>query len=90
MTNKRLRVDRVGPKTTEKRLRRAFETIGKVDKIEMPVDVANGARALTAFVTFLTNRDATRAISVLNGTNLDDHEIIVSWAGAGETPRREG
>ncbi len=73
-------------KTTEDTLRNTFADFGAVDNVHVVIDkYTNRARGF-AFVEMPDNDAAQEAISRLNGSTLDQREIVVNEA----KPRTEG
>jgi cold-inducible RNA-binding protein len=83
--SKRLYVGSLSYDTTDQSLRELFVTAGTVASAEVISDRHSGRSKGFGFVEMETDEDAAKAISQLNGTNLDGREINVAEA----RPRRE-
>ncbi|TNE89974.1 MAG: RNA-binding protein [Deltaproteobacteria bacterium] len=66
-------------------LRAAFSAFGEVTKVEVVVDQTTGKSRGFGFVTFQDSREASSALSMLDGTMIDGHTIRVGLA---PDPRR--
>jgi len=71
--------------TTEQRLQDAFAAHGTLVSTSIVVDRATGQSRGFAFVEYESSDDAKRAISALDGTDLDGRSLNVNIA----RPRRE-
>jgi len=83
--NKRLYVGSLSYDTTDDGLRELFATAGTVASAEVIMDRYSGRSKGFGFVEMETEEGAEKAVSELNGTNLDGREITVAEA----RPRRE-
>ena len=83
--NKRLYVGSLSYDTTDDGLRELFATAGTVVSAEVIMDRYSGRSKGFGFVEMETEEGAEKAVSELNGTNLDGREITVAEA----RPRRE-
>jgi len=83
--SKRLYVGSLSYDTTDQSLRELFVTAGTVESAEVISDRYSGRSKGFGFVEMETDEGAAKAISQLNGTNLDGREINVAEA----RPRRE-
>jgi RNA recognition motif-containing protein len=83
--NKRLYVGSLSYDTTDDGLRDLFITAGAVASAEVITDRYSGRSKGFGFVEMETEEGAEKAVSQLNGTNLDGREITVAEA----RPRRE-
>ena len=83
--NKRLYVGSLSYDTTDQSLRELFVTAGTVASAEVISDRYSGRSKGFGFVEMETEEGAEKAVSQLNGTNLDGREISVAEA----RPRRE-
>lgn len=72
--------------TTEASIRALFEAYGNVDKVNLITDRDTGRSRGFAFVEMADAAEADRAITALNGTNLDGRALNVNEA----RPKSEG
>jgi RNA recognition motif-containing protein len=72
--------------TTEASIRALFEAYGNVDKVNLITDRDTGRSRGFAFVEMADAAEADRAITALNGTNLDGRPLNVNEA----RPKSEG
>ena len=72
--------------TTEASIRALFESYGNVDKVNLITDRDTGRSRGFAFVEMADAAEADRAITALNGTNLDGRALNVNEA----RPKSEG
>ena len=72
--------------TTEASIRALFEAYGNVDKVNLITDRDTGRSRGFAFVEMTDPAEADRAITALNGTNLDGRALNVNEA----RPKSEG
>lgn len=77
---KRLFVGNLSFHTSESDLRARFESFGEIASVEVVVDRDTGRARGFAFVEMATEEDAAKAMSALNGQELDGREIKVSEA----------
>ncbi|UJR85630.1 RNA recognition motif domain-containing protein [Sandaracinus amylolyticus] len=76
----RLYVGNLSFHTTEDALRAAFEAIGTVERVDVPMDRMTGRPRGFAFVTMGSADDAKRAIGDLDGSMLDGRPLRVNVA----------
>ncbi len=72
--------------TTEASLRALFEPYGNVEKVNLITDRDTGRSRGFAFVEMTDSAEADRAITALNGSNLDGRPLNVNEA----RPKSEG
>jgi len=65
---------------TETAVRSLFETYGTVDRVNLATDRETGRARGFGFVEMSVNADADRAISELNGRDLDGRALTVNEA----------
>lgn len=76
----RLFVGRLSWDTTERSLRRSFEKYGEVIDAVVATDRDTGRSRGFGFVELADRRDASEAISKLDGSELDGRQIVVNVA----------
>ncbi len=76
----RLYVGNLSFSTSEETLRSAFSAIGPVDRVDMPTDRETGRPRGFGFVTMTNAKDAEKAISELDGSQLDGRPLRVNVA----------
>ena len=81
----RLYVGNMSHETTEQDLRTMFGEAGTVGSVDMIMDRQTGKSKGFAFVTMNSQDDANKAISLLDGKDLNDHALKVNVA----RPREE-
>ncbi len=84
---KKLFVGSLSWNTDDHSLRRAFTAFGEVTEAKVITDRDTGRSRGFGFVTFADDEAAEKAISALNGSDLDGRTIRVSVA---EDKRRDG
>jgi len=77
---KKLYVGNLSYSTTEEDIREAFAKIGEVASAKLIIDPTNGRSKGFAFVEMASDEDAQKAISSLNGTDLQGRTINVNEA----------
>jgi cold-inducible RNA-binding protein len=77
---KRLYVGGLSYDTSENQLEEIFSQAGTVDSVKVVIDRDTGRSKGFGFVEMNTESDASRAISLLNGTQQDGRQITVSEA----------
>jgi RNA recognition motif-containing protein len=77
---KKLYVGNLSYSTTEEDIRDAFAKIGEVASAKLIIDPTNGRSKGFAFVEMTSDDDAQKAISSLNGTDLQGRTINVNEA----------
>jgi cold-inducible RNA-binding protein len=82
----KLYVGNLSFETKEDQLNDLFAQAGKVTSVELIKDRITGGSKGFAFVQMSSQSEASKAISMFNGYNLDNREIKVSPA----RPREEG
>ncbi|OGY58547.1 MAG: RNA-binding protein [Candidatus Colwellbacteria bacterium RIFCSPLOWO2_12_FULL_44_13] len=89
---KRLYVGSLSYSTTEDGLRDAFAQAGAVESASVITDKMTGRSKGFGFVEMSNDDEATKAIEMWNGKELDGRKIIVNEARPMEArpPRREG
>src|SRR3989338_760805 len=89
---KRLYVGSLSYSTTEDGLRDAFAQAGAVESASVITDKMTGRSKVFGFVEMSNDDEATKAIEMWNGKELDGRKIIVNEARPMEArpPRREG
>ncbi len=85
----KLYVGNLSYSTTEDDLRTLFAKAGQVASVALIKDRDTGASKGFAFVEMYTRAEAQKAISMLNGFNLEDRELKVNLAKPRED-RRSG
>ena len=75
---KRLYVGNLAESTDDNVLKQAFSALGTVEMVRLLTD--KGHSRGFAFVEMSNEREATQAISSLNGTELDGNTIVVNEA----------
>ncbi len=83
--NTKLYVGNLSFNTTENDLQDAFAAHGTVTEANLVMDRASGQPRGFAFVTMSTPEEAQKAITALNGTELDGRSLTVNEA----RPREE-
>jgi len=78
--NNRLYVGNLSYYTTEDSLMRAFAQVGDVSEAKLVIDRETGRSRGFAFVTMGTDADAQKAISQLDGQDLDGRPLRVNIA----------
>lgn len=78
--NNRLYVGNLSFHTTEDSLFQAFSQIGEVTEAKLVIDRESGRSRGFGFVSMGTESDAQKAISELDGTDLDGRPLRVSIA----------
>jgi len=76
----KLYVGNLSYNTTEADLRTLFAKAGQVDSVALIKDRDTGNSKGFAFVEMNTQAEAQKAISMLNGYNLEDRELKVNLA----------
>ncbi|MBI4495450.1 MAG: RNA-binding protein [Deltaproteobacteria bacterium] len=66
--------------TTDDGLRQAFASFGEITEAKVITDRSTGRSRGFGFVTFARDEDANKAISKMDGTNLDGKTIKVNEA----------
>lgn len=66
--------------TTEEELRKAFETYGQVDRVNIVTDRDTGQRRGFAFVEMAVDADGDKAIAGLNGALIGSRALNVNEA----------
>ena len=66
--------------TSEEELRQMFEAYGQVDRVSIMTDRDTGRSRGFGFVEMSTPEEAKKAISALNGTQLDGRSLTVNEA----------
>ena len=79
MTN-RLYVGNLSFDTTEDRIQQTFAAVGEVTDVKLMLDRDTGRSRGFAFVTMATADEAQKALSQLNGMNLDGRSLRVDQA----------
>lgn len=89
---KRLFVGSLSYNTTQDALRDAFAQAGTVESATIIMDKMTGRSKGFAFVEMSSDEEATKAIEMLNGKELDGRTLVVNEARPMEAraPRREG
>jgi cold-inducible RNA-binding protein len=82
--NNKLFVGNLSFNTTENDLQDAFAAHGTVLEANLMMDRATGRPRGFAFVTMSTEEEAQKAISALNGANMDGRNLTVNVARARE------
>ena len=82
--NNKLFVGNLSFNTTENDLQDAFAAHGTVVEANLMMDRATGRPRGFAFVTMSTEEEAQKAISALNGANMDGRNLTVNVARARE------
>jgi cold-inducible RNA-binding protein len=77
---KRLYVGGLSYDTSESELEQLFSQAGTVDSVKVVIDRDTGRSKGFGFVEMSSESEASRAISLLNGTQQDGREIKVSEA----------
>ena len=77
---KRLYVGNLAYSTTEDDLKEAFAKIGEVASVKLIIDQVSGRSKGFGFVEMANDEDGDKAISSLNGTNVQERSITVSEA----------
>jgi RNA recognition motif-containing protein len=78
--NNRLYVGNLSFYTTEDALMRAFSQVGEVTEAKLVIDRETGRSRGFAFVVMGSDADAQKAISQLDGTDLDGRPLRVNIA----------
>ncbi|MBU0579667.1 RNA-binding protein [Patescibacteria group bacterium] len=86
--SKRLFVGGLSYSTTEESLKAAFAQAGNVESAVIITDRATGRSKGFGFVEVSTDEDAEKAISMLNGQELDGRKINVNVARPREEKRQ--
>lgn len=76
----KLYVGNLSYSTTEDDLRTLFTKAGQVASVALITDRDSGNSKGFAFIEMTTQAEAQKAISMLNGSNLDDRELKVNLA----------
>ena len=76
--NTKLHVGNLSDNTSEAELRELFSQAGNIISITRPVDFVTKKLRNIAFVEMATTAEATQAIVLLNGREVDGHAIKVS------------
>jgi hypothetical protein len=76
----RLYVGNLSDRASVGSIRTRFETCGKVENVELPVDRSSGRLRGYAFVTMATEAEARAAISQLDGVMFEDQRLRVNDA----------
>jgi RNA recognition motif-containing protein len=84
---KKLYVGNLGSAVTREMLETLFNTVGKVESVNIITDRYTGQPRGFGFVEMSSNQEATEAINKLNGQSLGDRTIIVNEA---RTEERRG
>jgi cold-inducible RNA-binding protein len=87
---KKLYVGNLSYSTTEDDIRDAFAKIGEVTSAKLIIDPTNGRSKGFAFVEMASDEDAQKAISTLNGTDLQGRTINVNEARPPQQRERGG
>lgn len=87
--SRRLFVGNLSPRTTERELARLCSTVGPVTSVKIPVDRQSGLSRGFGFVDFVDDSVAKRALTTLNGTQLDGRRLNLGWARSREDRPRE-
>lgn len=87
---KKLYVGNLSYSTTEDDIRDAFAKIGEVASAKLIIDPTNGRSKGFAFVEMANDDDAQKAISSLNGTDLQGRTINVNEARPPQQRERGG
>lgn len=77
---KKLYVGNISWGTTNDSLKAAFEAFGPVEEAFIITDKFSGRSKGFGFVTFVNEEDGDKAISEMNGKELDGRELIVNEA----------
>lgn len=75
-------VGNLARETAEPKLRETFEAFGEVTRVNIVTDRNDGTPRGFAFVEMTSNEHAQKAISDLNGKELDGRELKVNEAHA--------
>src|SRR5205807_1360516 len=86
MSNNKLFVGNLSFNTTENDLQDAFAAHGTVVEANLMTDRATGRPRGFAFITMASPEEAEKAISAMNGANLDGRSLTVNEA----RPKPEG
>ncbi len=86
--NNRLYVGNLSFNSTEQSLRDTFSPHGEVREVQIVMDRETGRSRGFGFVTFANDEGATKAISEMDGTELDGRTIKVNEAE--DKPARSG
>ncbi len=78
--SKRLYVGNLPYTTGENDLHELFSEIGRVESVKLIIDRDSGRSKGFAFVEMSSDEDAERAITVLNGHEVDGRQITVNEA----------
>jgi RNA recognition motif-containing protein len=73
-------VGNLGYKVEENTLTKLFEAFGTVDSTKIITDKYTGKSKGFGFIKMEDNTEANKAIDELNGTVVDDREIVVNEA----------
>src|SRR5690606_17143324 len=76
----KLYVGNISFTTTEAAIQDLFSEVGVVQEVALMQDKFTGKSRGFAFVTMASPEDASRAISTLNGKNLDGRDLTVNEA----------
>ncbi len=89
---KRIYVGNLAFQTTEDQLRAMFASYGQVDSVNLITDRSTGQSRGFGFVEMSDDAAAERAISGLNGKDVDGRNLTVNEARPREerAPRRDG
>jgi RNA recognition motif-containing protein len=87
---KKLYVGNLSYSTTEDDIRDAFAKLGEVTSAKLIIDPTNGRSKGFAFVEMANDEDAQKAISALNGTDLQGRTINVNEARPPQQRERGG
>ncbi|MDO8585204.1 MAG: RNA-binding protein [bacterium] len=89
---KRLFVGSLSYNTTQDALRDAFAQAGTVESATIIMDKMTGRSKGFAFVEMSSDEEATKAVEMLNGKELDGRTLVVNEARPMEAraPRRDG
>ncbi|MBI3495232.1 RNA-binding protein [Candidatus Berkelbacteria bacterium] len=82
---KKLYVGSLSYDTTEESLKKAFEQAGTVESAMIIMDKMSGRSKGFGFVEMATDEEATKAIEMWNGKELDGRTVVVNEA----RPREE-
>jgi RNA recognition motif-containing protein len=77
---KRLFVGNLSWDTTDETLRNAFAAIGTVESASVITDKVSGRSKGFGFVEMVTDEEAAKAITELNGKQIDGREVTVNEA----------
>ena len=78
--SKKIFVGSVSWNTSEEELRRAFEKYGEIVEAKLITDRETGRSRGFAFITFVNDGDADKAIAEMDGTELDGRALRVNEA----------